>query len=141
MSTAGNSTSSREHDVFFINNSTEQFEPFWDESRRFGREEICEGRNQPSSIHGQQAESRTQETGQLPPIQPSVIATAIMNTYTSTAQINLNQAVTTVTASRRFGRQEVCQEKWPRARRLGVCANSDNAQEGRTFVRVLNKRF
>ena len=110
-------------------------------SRRFGREEFCEGRSQPSSIHGKRAESRTQETGQLPPIQPSVIATAIMNTYTSTAQINLNQAVTTVTASRRFGRQEVCQEKWPRARRLGVCANSDNAQEGRTFVRVLNKRF
>ena len=110
-------------------------------SRRFGREEFCEGRSQPSSIHRQQAESRTQETGQLPPIQPSVIATAIMNTYTSTAQINLNQAVTTVTASRRFGRQEVCQEKWPRARRLGVCANSDNAQEGRTICSSFEQTF
>ena len=43
--------------------------------------------------------------------------------------------------TRRYGRQEVCEERDQRRRRIGVCQVSDATREHRTFVRVLNKRF
>lgn len=44
--------------------------------------------------------------------------------------------------SRRYGRQEVCEERNQRGRRrIGICQQTDSTQEQRTFVRILGKRF
>lgn len=53
--------------------------------------------------------------------------------------LRLNQA--SAVGGRRFGRQEICQERSQQTRGHGVCTGSDVSQDQRVFVRVLSKRF
>lgn len=77
----------------------------------------------------------------LPPIQRRTRITEERSRQSQASPLQRNQVLL---YARRCGRQEVCEARnseCSKRRRTGVCKETDNCRENRTFVRVLQKRF
>lgn len=105
--------------------------------RRLGRQEICQ------EVMATEGSFNTQSSIAY---REDVLSTSNMvpgrMTLTqkpSMVCLRVNQA--SAMGGRRFGRQEICQERSQQTRRHGVCTGSDGSQDQQVFVRVLNKRF